>query len=357
MGESGGQEAMCVICHDGVLTQQASALLCGHVFHSACIETWMSQCKGQCPTCKRITPPSQLRPLNLEVIELLPEMISEVRRFVDGSKEDRSRIVEELNAERERQEAEIRSLREELAAAELEAATCKSDRRMTREAGPRKDEELVQLKQQRDRAQLEFSEMQQHLDREQQRHFRKLPIAETREDDPDCLAERKKLRQVRATDRLRYLHEALLSAKALETESLQLSKARSSSALEIESEVKTARQQELQMKQQLSDMRKAAAAASTPRSQDTMSTPPTPVSKALPSKRRPAPGETVADKVSTGLAEARREAEEDAMLFAGPAKQRRPAALGGKANPLGSVVTPSRKPLFTQSSVVAKRRV
>eukprot|EP00440_Ansanella_granifera_P025114 gb/GFBE01027283.1/.p1 GENE.gb/GFBE01027283.1/~~gb/GFBE01027283.1/.p1 ORF type:complete len:438 (+),score=103.46 gb/GFBE01027283.1/:1-1314(+) len=380
MGDSGGQEApVCLICHDSVLSQSASALRCGHVYHSHCISLWLAQ-SSSCPQCKKTASASQLRRLDFEVIELLPQSLDEVRRLLAESAAGRSQIVEDLGSERVARQGEIRKLREQLAEAAREAENCKRSRRELQQQGPQREAELAELTIQKDKAMLDCSEMRTHLDHEQQRTYQKLPIKEPKEDDPDCREERRKLRQLRAAERARLLHEALASAYAQEAESRIISQNYKDNADKVEEELRKARQQEHKLRRDLHELREEAAVAaesSLSRSQGegketlgrsastvttaSLNTATPPESPEASSSRRAEPtssavepsaaatqtppppgqasakrrqaGQTVlprAGKTSkplhglTGLSreDALREEEEDAMLFGGPAKRR-----------------------------------
>uniref|UniRef100_A0A4X2L7R7 RING-type E3 ubiquitin transferase n=1 Tax=Vombatus ursinus TaxID=29139 RepID=A0A4X2L7R7_VOMUR len=45
------EEEPCVICHDGLTSENLSVLACAHRFHSQCIKPWLKQ-QGTCPTCR-----------------------------------------------------------------------------------------------------------------------------------------------------------------------------------------------------------------------------------------------------------------------------------------------------------------
>ena len=52
----------CSICSE-VLGADLSAAICGHVYHTECIVSWMKQ-KASCPLCKRNLSPQHLTPLH-----------------------------------------------------------------------------------------------------------------------------------------------------------------------------------------------------------------------------------------------------------------------------------------------------
>ncbi|XP_062573182.1 uncharacterized protein LOC134235106 [Saccostrea cucullata] len=47
-------EDICVICHDGLSSEEVKSLDCGHVFHAGCIKQWVYGREMTCPTCRRL---------------------------------------------------------------------------------------------------------------------------------------------------------------------------------------------------------------------------------------------------------------------------------------------------------------
>lgn len=286
MGERGGPDAqLCLICHDNVLSQPTSALLCGHVYHSHCIQLWISQSRSECPQCKQKTPSGSLRRLDLETIEVLPDSLDMVRRLLADSEQQRAATIRTLAAERKSDVAQIRQLHMDAQNSEKEALGFKRQRRGLEQGMPVRQEELAKLKVEVDDARVKCAEMQTHLDHEHSRHFRSLPIAEVKQEDADCQDERRKLRHQRPAERARALHEAVTSARGLDMESHQQSQQRIAAADEVERELRKLRQQEHALKHELETLReqKASAAENSgmlPRSQSSSEKlPPTPRSQ------------------------------------------------------------------------------
>eukprot|EP00930_Biecheleria_cincta_P051438 TRINITY_DN36625_c0_g1_i1.p1 TRINITY_DN36625_c0_g1~~TRINITY_DN36625_c0_g1_i1.p1 ORF type:complete len:424 (+),score=105.94 TRINITY_DN36625_c0_g1_i1:45-1316(+) len=420
MGDRGGQDAqLCLICHDNVLSQPTSALLCGHVYHSHCIQLWISQSRSECPQCKKKTPSGSLRRLDLETIEVLPDSLDMVRRLLADSEQQRAATVRSLAAERKSDRAQIRQLRMEAQNCEKEALGFKRHRRELEQALPERQEELAKIKVDVNAARVKCAEMQTHLDHEHARHFRSLPIAEVRQEDSDCLDERKKLRHQTPAERARALHEAATSAREQDLESHRLSQQRIAAADEAERELRKLRQQEHALKRELETLREHAASAAEnaavlPRSQSSSERlPPTPRSQPssemlsqddgsvsldrikqevllgasaaspvdLPPKAASPPSRpgnvvagtpqerkkrsAAADKEqqakARAAAAAQREAEDEDDLFGGPARQAlkaRPGAslLGSKPGLLGKASRASPATAHIVSSVVTPSR-
>jgi len=253
-----GEGATCSICCDSVLSQPAAALRCGHVYHAHCIQCWIAQSKGICPQCKRITRAQDLRHLDFEVIEVLPESLEEVRRLIAASSPEMERQLEELNSERAQLVAEDRSICEELAQRQREAQECKRARRDMERLWPQNEAELDGLKQKANHARLECAEMQAHLDKEEARHFRKLPIAQARDEDADLKEEKRKLRSVRPADRARILHDALVSAREQEADCNKVSQEREDAAKKVEQDLKKIKQEESKLRRELQVLKEDA---------------------------------------------------------------------------------------------------
>ncbi|XP_061182911.1 uncharacterized protein LOC133191196 [Saccostrea echinata] len=47
-------EDICVICHDGLSSEEVKNLECGHIFHAGCIKQWVYGREMTCPTCRRL---------------------------------------------------------------------------------------------------------------------------------------------------------------------------------------------------------------------------------------------------------------------------------------------------------------
>lgn len=352
MAEAGKESPVCLICHECVLSDRVSALRCGHVYHSHCIGIWIKQGRGECPQCKKITPEDHIRPLDLEVVELLPEPLEEVRRLLaDGT--DRRGLVAELMTRREGQRRELEELQGECAMLGEEAQNAKRARKELQKKGiPEAQEELALLRETVKKKQQDETDLRNHLDREEMRHCRQLPIADVREDDDDCREEKRKLRAVRKGDRARSLHEAVLSAQQQEGEYRHLFHQRKTDADKAEEELRLLRQQERSLRIELEQLRERRAEGVT-RSQS---------SSTLSQESQRAAAEavssaTVRAKKRTGPLEPREEREEeDDAIFGGLAKARRPQAGGLAILGAGTATKVARAPATPAASLAAPVR-
>ena len=57
----------CPTCWDSIDAEsQVVSTLCGHVFHSNCMETWIAQGKTNCPQCRKVCERQNIRPIFLQ---------------------------------------------------------------------------------------------------------------------------------------------------------------------------------------------------------------------------------------------------------------------------------------------------
>ena len=99
----------CLICHEGFDgLKKISALPCGHVMHYDCLVKWVDSCLRSsgvlsCPACRR---PFQWSPANGTVFKLHLDM---------GEEEIQKKRAMELEKELEREKAQHREARREIA--------------------------------------------------------------------------------------------------------------------------------------------------------------------------------------------------------------------------------------------------
>jgi len=204
---------------------------------------------------------------------VLPDSLDMVRRLLSETEQQRAGSIETLTAERKSERARIQQNRLKSKSCEQEALGCKRKRRELEELMPVRKAEHAKCQEVVTDARVKFAEMQAHLDQENARHFRQLPIAQVKESDSDLQEERRKLRIHKPAKRAIALSDGVTSFRQQEMESHELNKERVAAADKIEQEVRKLRQQQQALKNEVEKHREQAAcaaenaAAALPRSQ------------------------------------------------------------------------------------------
>lgn len=209
-----------------------------------------------------------MRRLDFEVVQLFPESLEQVRSLVGISSQDRQKLLEELLSELASFESEVQRLKMSCMQLERDAQDSKRLRRAEEKQLPQRQTELSALKQRAAQARLDCAQLQAHLDKEEQRHYRKLPVPTAKDEDPDLREERRKLRSVSTNERARALHEALVSARQQELDALNLAKDAVATADAADIQVRLQRQTERKLRQELSNLREDPEPVKLSRSQE-----------------------------------------------------------------------------------------
>eukprot|EP00933_Yihiella_yeosuensis_P006432 TRINITY_DN111128_c0_g1_i1.p1 TRINITY_DN111128_c0_g1~~TRINITY_DN111128_c0_g1_i1.p1 ORF type:complete len:391 (-),score=90.84 TRINITY_DN111128_c0_g1_i1:188-1360(-) len=257
MGDDGQDSAQCLICHESVLSSPAAALVCGHVYHAHCISVWLSSSRSECPQCKKVTTPNQLRHLDLEVVEICPGSLQEAHRLMAVTSTERQQLTEDLMHKGSALKAALNETHSRAAEQRAEAESCKRQRREKAQGWSAKEEEHILLTNQAAREQAETAEMQSYLDKELHRQFRKLPIARAQQDDKDVREERRKLRSMNPSERARMIHEACYSAREQDAEARQQALAQKEDADAEEAELRKVKLQISKLRREYSELREA----------------------------------------------------------------------------------------------------
>eukprot|EP00441_Pelagodinium_beii_P032323 CAMPEP_0197640762 /NCGR_PEP_ID=MMETSP1338-20131121/14937_1 /TAXON_ID=43686 ORGANISM="Pelagodinium beii, Strain RCC1491" /NCGR_SAMPLE_ID=MMETSP1338 /ASSEMBLY_ACC=CAM_ASM_000754 /LENGTH=326 /DNA_ID=CAMNT_0043213635 /DNA_START=146 /DNA_END=1127 /DNA_ORIENTATION=+ len=287
-----------------------------------------------------------------------PGAEEEVRRLLADST-DRIGLVKELQAQGRAQRRELQDLQGERSALKLEAHAVKRARKeLLQHELPTAQAELLDLKEKIKEEQQNEADLRTHLDREEMRQFRKLPIDDVREEDADCREEKRKLHRMKAGDRARILHEAVLSARQQEVEYQQLSQQRTASADEAERELQQLKKQEHRLRRELDHLREHLAQG-IPRSQSSST-----VSEGSRKERGEGSAAATVEvamsaKSRSGTFELPAEEHEgdDDAIFGGLAKARRPQAKAGAGLlSSGKVSKVARAPATPAASTSAPKR-
>jgi len=254
----GEEVAECVICQEGLLAETVAALKCGHVYHRSCIAIWFSQSNGTCPQCKKPSRLDDVRTLDFQLVPAPQRSAEEQRRLEAASVEEREQLREAFASEFQEVKAAEERAQEELSELQTLARERKHSRQDLERAGHRDEAEISELCVQVTRAAEGCAALQASLDAQSGRLQRGLPILRPRDDDPDLREERRKLKVVRATERGRQLHEALVSAMQQEGESCTSMRERTTNAEDAEAALKQLRGVESRLRRELSERRDEA---------------------------------------------------------------------------------------------------
>mmetsp|Transcript_25023 Transcript_25023/g.77847 ORF Transcript_25023/g.77847 Transcript_25023/m.77847 type:complete len:395 (-) Transcript_25023:91-1275(-) len=393
MEDSAQDGALCLICHEGLLSQVPCALRCGHVYHSVCCHQWFEKGKGECPQCKSKSGRDELLLLDFEVARVQPRSLEEVRKLEAASAEERNQLREELALELEDMEGRSREARDQIESQREAAQECKQKRRELEGQAPALEVQLKQLRADLKQHTLNNANLSAQVDNQNNRQRQARGRHGSRsqdsinEEDPDAKEERRKLRMMRPADRARQLHEAVVSARQQEAEVNKASRLREAASKELEDELNELRKLEARLRTDLrrmkeqeelsaeaaelgTDQRKASPAAPQPAGAPAAKR----ARQALPpgadaAKQRPGSGGPAG-----GAAEARGADDigDEDLLYGGPPVRRsasasvllgsRPAAAGLGARStapapavVASLATPSRKQNQLQA-LFSKRR-
>mmetsp|Transcript_66772 Transcript_66772/g.145664 ORF Transcript_66772/g.145664 Transcript_66772/m.145664 type:complete len:395 (-) Transcript_66772:83-1267(-) len=261
--------AQCLVCLCPLLGQPVCALRCGHVYHSCCFYSWLDKSKRpqegvECPQCKKVARAEDMRTLLFEVVQVEqqpPVDAEEVQTFIRASTEARERLREELTEEQAVSTRRLVQASEELAELQSTLADHKRARRLVELQDRRYEEESSELQSELTQSSSRLAELQASVDSQVDRLHRKLPVPQARERDADLLEERRrlKLRTVRASDRARQLHEALISARRQQAEGSISSRERTASSKDAEVELAKLRKLEAKLRRDLEERRRAQA--------------------------------------------------------------------------------------------------
>lgn len=277
--EDGGAE--CMICLHPLVdleAQEVCALRCGHVYHGECFQTWLTtNRRGECPQCKQLCPPNQLRMLHFEIAEVPFTSLDEVLR-IEAMSAEQQRLLENTWVD-EAHEAgrELRSAKEELA--ELQICAREKKRLRLEVVLPeivQQEAFIKEVLEQLSTRNMECSEMQTELDAMSMSQQRRMPIKDIREGDADLAEEKRVLRNVRPSDRVRQLHEDLVMKRHHADELRQVGYERKREADVVDLELKkmqqdsrlrrrlSTRQEELLLERQQSHSSLASSSSAAP---------------------------------------------------------------------------------------------
>lgn len=246
--------ANCSICAEELLSAEACALLCGHVYHTACCRKWFQQ-RGNCPQCKQVSRADQLRVLAFEVAHVQRDAVVELAVARSIPAEARARVLDELvaeSAELERLSVDVRQsteLNQSRAASSRDARKeCDDNAKISKVELEKIVDEVCQLNE-------TCAEVQVNLDFQSSRQARKFPVPRTKPDDADVREEKRKLGKFRLEQRTKQIHDGLVDARRYEAELQSSVREKEAAIREDEAALAKLRQNESRLSRTLRERR------------------------------------------------------------------------------------------------------
>jgi len=251
----------CLICHEELLSQEACALSCGHVYHTLCFHQWHATGKANCPQCKKNANVDQLRVCEFEVAVVTAERSEKMQAL-------QALPASELSHRRldaDNRQTGLRGQANAIAAKIEEVGNAASEVRrqrkeMLKEARERK-EEIIQHNLGRELQAGKCVEVKNSMDKNQQKYQMKLPVPQAKEGDVDVESERRKLKSSRTIDRAKHLHESLVFLRRQELKIRSCVREKEEGLAGLASSAAKARQKNASLRGKLADRRDAAAEA------------------------------------------------------------------------------------------------
>mmetsp|Transcript_23025 Transcript_23025/g.42408 ORF Transcript_23025/g.42408 Transcript_23025/m.42408 type:complete len:402 (-) Transcript_23025:45-1250(-) len=229
--------AHCTICLDGLLNGKSVASLnCGHIFHRECVVQWLLRSRvSGCPTCKNVTPLSDVRPLEFEFrqFELARDSIADL----PGLDEEAVLLLRKAKRELEAVETEIKETEANVALLDLEIASMKDQRECSREKEAQDKKQCAELQKELEECHEQSAKLRENVDYHMEIQSRRNQVQRPREEDPDVREERKLLDRTRPSDRAKHLHEGLVNARHGEAECREVCKAHQNAITKLEAEI------------------------------------------------------------------------------------------------------------------------
>mmetsp|Transcript_40700 Transcript_40700/g.93546 ORF Transcript_40700/g.93546 Transcript_40700/m.93546 type:complete len:417 (+) Transcript_40700:98-1348(+) len=234
--------AHCTICLDGLLNSKPVASLnCGHIFHRDCIVQWLlrsgtsSRHVSGCPTCKKVTPLSDVRQLEFEFRQI--ELARESMVDLPGLDENALLLLRKAKRDLEAVDRDLKETEDTATLMELEVASMKEQREQSREKESQDKGRSAELRKELEECLQKAAKLRENVDYHMEIQSRRNQVQPPRDEDPDVREERKVLDRTRPGDRARHLHEGLVNARQGEAECREVCKTHTASIATLEADI------------------------------------------------------------------------------------------------------------------------